>query len=283
LERWRAERLWRRAAELEAASRMAPSTEAAIAAGTEGEGQPLEAPDAVELSTVMAAALESGMDPAAVERSARLELLLGCLDGSRPSGFEAWSARANGIPSPPLAAAGRSALDPSALLAAFELATSGEQYALRFLDSRPLASGGELRVYEVPANWEGSTRPFRDKLRSYASVSRLAVAAEPAEEGGSRFEIIADTRRSARVYGASLAATMPLLGISLGALGALLMPAAAFLALPLGAALGAGASLALHRAIAAWAFPAARGEIAALARSLSLRTGGQTGGQAAVR
>jgi hypothetical protein len=271
LERWRAERLWRRAAELEAAARDSAALAAPDGAGRTGAAGD---PDAVELSTALAAALEGGLDPAAVARSARLELVLGTLDAKEPNGFERWAARANRVPDPPLASAGTSSLSPAAFLAAFEAATANDQYGLSFVEGRALGDGAELRVYEVASNWDTATRPFRDRLRTYASVKSLAVVAEPDGTGGTRFELLADTRRSARVYGASLAGTAAVLAGAIGALGFFVAGPLALPAAAAGAGLGAAAAWGLHRLVGAYAFPAARKQLDALARTLSIRTGG---------
>lgn len=52
-------------------------------------------------------------------------------------------------------------------------------------------------------------------MRTYASIKSLALVVEPEGEGGSRFEILADTSRSARLYGASLIGTAIALGSGL--------------------------------------------------------------------
>jgi hypothetical protein len=268
LERWRAERLWRRAAELESSSRdtspMAPSSEPLAS-------DPSRGPDAVELSAAVAAAVEGGMDSGAIARSVRLELVLGELDATRPSPFEGWAERAAGVPAPPLAAPGESAAAPAELLAAFDGMTSSEQYGLRLIDGRELGGGAVLRVYEIASEQGTGGMPFRERLRSFAGLSRLALVVEPGEGGGSRFELLADTRRSARIYGAGLIGASAGFGLLAGGLAVFALPASAFLLAPIGLALGAVGGAALVRALAGWAFPTARKELAALARALGLR------------
>jgi hypothetical protein len=208
------ERLERWQAELEAQERQ----RAALALPGDPEGLSSSqhpSPDAVEFAAAIAAALESGMSPAVVARSARLELVLGTLESNAPSAFERWAAVANGVPDPPLVAAGRCPLAPAAFLAAAEAAVTNELYGMRFVDARELADASLLHIYEIAGSWDGQTRPFRDRVRTYASIKSLALVVEPEGEGGSRFEILADTRRSARLYGASLIGTAIVLGSGL--------------------------------------------------------------------
>jgi len=271
LERWRAERLWERAAELEAAEQEAQRqdlarNEAAISANADAQ-------DSVELEAAVQAALESGMSPSAVGRSARLELALGALDESMPSRSELLSVRLCRIPPTPLSAQGSCPHAPQELLATFEALTESDQYGLRFMESHRIGADAELRVYELSANWGYDTKPFRDRLATYASINRLGIIAEPDGAGGTRFELLADTRRSARLYALSLLIIGASLGVGLGALGLLAMPLIS-VTLPLGLVAGGLGSIGLNRAIAAWAFPNAVKELKALARSLSIRTGG---------
>lgn len=268
LERWRAERLWARAASLEAEERQAGSP--ALVDPSADEPAP---PDAVELDAAFQAAIESGMAPAAVRRSARLELALGALDRKRPGRFEELAARLCAVPAPPLSAAGASPLPPKDFLAAFEALTDGDQYGLGFVEERRLGEGAALRIYGIDINWGSETRKFRDTVRMYASIPRIAVTAEPDGAGGTRFEILADTRAAARSYGWSLGILGGVFGVAFGFLGRLALPAAA--SFPLGFAIGAGLSELVNLLIARWAFPAARKELKALARSAAARTGGE--------
>lgn len=268
LERWRAERLWARAAILETEERQSGAS--APVDPSAAEPSP---PDAVELDAAVQAAIESGMDPAAVCRSARLELALGALDRKRPGRFEELAAKLCAVPAPPLSAAGKSPLPPEEFLAAFEALGDGDQYGLQFIEERGLGSGAELRIYGVDLNWGYETRKFRDAVRMYASIPRIAVTAEPDGDGGTRFEILADTRAAARAYGWSLGILGGIFGAAFGFLGRLALPAAT--SFPLGFAVGAGLSELINRLIAHWAFPAARRELKALARAAASRTGGQ--------
>lgn len=268
LERWRAERLWARAASLEAEERRSDAS--SLVATAADEPAP---PDAVELDAAVQAAIESGMDPAAVSRSARLELALGALDRKKPGRLEELAAKLCAVPAPPLSAAGTSPLPPKDFLAAFEAFTDGDQYGLGFVEERRLGEGAELRIYGIEINWGGETRKFRDTVRMYASIPRIAVTVEPDGAGGTRFELLADTRAAARSYGWSLAIAGGVLGAAFGFLGRLALPATA--SFPLGFAIGAGLSELVHLLIARWAFPAARKELKALARAAAARTGGQ--------
>ena len=268
LERWRAERLWERAASLEAEERQAGSS--ALVESAVDEPAP---PDAVELDAAVQAAIESGMAPAAVRRSARLELALGALDCKRPGRFEELAAQLCAIPAPPLSATGTSPLSPKDFLAAFEALTDGDQYGLGFVEERRLGEGAELRIYGIDINWGSETRKFRDTVRMYASIPRIAVTVEPDGKGGTHFEILADTRAAARSYGWSLAIVGGVIGAALGFFSRLVLPAAA--SFPLGFAIGAGLSELINLLIARWAFPAARRELKALARSAAARTGGE--------
>lgn len=267
LERWRAERLWARAASLEAEERQAGSS--ALIESAVDDPAP---PDAVELDAAVQAAIESGMAPAAVRRSARLELALGALDRKRPGRFEELAAKLCAIPAPPLSATGTSPLSPKDFLAAFEALSDGDQYGLGFVEERRLGEGAELRVYGIDINWGSETKKFRDTVRMYASIPRIAVTAEPDGEGGTRFEILADTRAAARSYGWSLGILGAVFGAAFGFFGRLALPAAA--SFPLGFAIGAGLSELINLLIARWAFPAARKEFKALARAAAARTGG---------
>jgi len=271
LQRWRAERLWERAAELETAEQEAQRL--SLARDQAAVGASADTQDSVELESAVQAALESGMSPSAVRRSARLELALGALDELMPRRAEAFAARLCGIQTTPLSALGSCPRPPQELLAAFEALAESDQYGLRFIDSHRLGADAELRVYELSANWGYDSKPFRDRLASYASVKRIGIIAEPDGSGGARFELLIDARRSARIYGISLLITGTALGAGLGALGLLALPFIG-LTLPLGLAAGGLGSALLHRAIAGWAFPNAVKELKALARSLSIRTGG---------
>lgn len=269
LERWRAERLWARAAQLEAEERArlpAPAEERAAAVAAIGDG--------VDLDAAVSAGIETGMAPAAVARAARLELVLGHLDDSRPSAFEAASARVCAVPAPPLSAAGRAPVPAKELLAAFEVLSGSEQYALRFVDRAVLPGGAELRVYEILASYGYEQRPFRDRLRFYAGIKRVAVVAEDDGAGGSRFEVLADTRRSARTYGRGVVGGGLAAGLLCGWLAQLALPLLA-VTLPAGILAATGLCAAINRAFSRWAFPAARRELAAFARALALRSGGE--------